>query len=205
MTCDDIRGLFSEFYDDGEADEYLIQHLQECSGCAAEYRAFKRLMIDVQNLPAPELPHNFHESLMARVRKHARKNGQISPKQRPAWVKFVLAAAVVLWAVAWVSSGIIFDNMNQPTVYDGWIMPIIHVDEVDDGFEPFVSIESIGEDLFPAPRGLLEPMPLTDIEPIQAVEPDILISYTPRLWLFVTIGAIPFIAWIVIVLLRKKL
>jgi len=72
MRCHDVQGLFSEIYD-GVAEEQaaLQNHLNECPTCAAEYEDYSRLINELRKLPMPELPDNFHETVMAKVREIA--------------------------------------------------------------------------------------------------------------------------------------
>ena len=69
MRCTHVQGLFSEVYD-GVAEEQAIleKHIQECPACAAEYKSYSKLLDELKNLPMPELPVDFHEKIMAKVR-----------------------------------------------------------------------------------------------------------------------------------------
>jgi len=69
MRCNRVQGLFSEIYD-GVAEEQtaLLKHIGECPTCAAEYESYGRLINELRELPMPELPDNFHETIMAKIR-----------------------------------------------------------------------------------------------------------------------------------------
>ncbi|MCL2405520.1 MAG: hypothetical protein FWC92_08240 [Defluviitaleaceae bacterium] len=69
MRCHDVQGLFSEIYD-GVCDNQSIleKHIQECPVCTAEYEDYSRFINELRQLPIPELPHDFHETIMAKVR-----------------------------------------------------------------------------------------------------------------------------------------
>lgn len=72
MRCQDVQGLFSEIYDGIAAEQaILVKHLQECSTCAAEYESYCRLLNELKQLPEPEIPPNFHEIMMAKIREVA--------------------------------------------------------------------------------------------------------------------------------------
>ncbi|MCL2377886.1 MAG: hypothetical protein FWC77_02050 [Defluviitaleaceae bacterium] len=72
MRCHNVQELFSEIFD-GAAEEQaiLVKHIQECPICAAEYEDYSRFINELRQLPAPELPANFHETIMAKVREIA--------------------------------------------------------------------------------------------------------------------------------------
>jgi len=72
MRCTHVQGLFSEIYDGiVEEQSALVRHLHECPVCAAEYEDFGKLINELRQLPMPELPEDFHETIMAKVREIA--------------------------------------------------------------------------------------------------------------------------------------
>ena len=99
MRCNDIRELFSEYYEgEGTSSGEVSAHLQECPACALEYEAFARLINEVRELPQPTLPVGFHETLMRGVKIAARK------RRLPVYMPMVAAAAASILVIAiWVS------------------------------------------------------------------------------------------------------
>ena len=69
MRCHHVQELFSEIYDGvAAAQTALVKHIQECPVCMAEYEDYGRLIDEIRQLPAPELPTDFHKTVMAKVR-----------------------------------------------------------------------------------------------------------------------------------------
>ena len=72
MRCHDVQGHFSEIYDGIAVNQTILEkHLQECPTCAAEYEDYRRLIDELWQLPMPELPVDFHKTVMAKVREIA--------------------------------------------------------------------------------------------------------------------------------------
>jgi len=68
MRCALVQDLFSEVYDGvAERQTAIEKHLKKCPTCAAEYEAYKQMLIDLRHLPEPELPLGFHESIMEKI------------------------------------------------------------------------------------------------------------------------------------------
>jgi len=103
MNCDDIRELFSEYYDaEGPVDE-VKAHLQDCAGCTKAFEEYTRLFDEVRALPESELPTGFHDALMRGVRMELRR------KKRKAFMPFVMsAAASLLVAMLWFAGAFDF-------------------------------------------------------------------------------------------------
>ena len=74
MRCDQVQGLFSEIYDGEAVQADLAEHLQNCPACRLEYERFCRLLDELKQLPEPELPQGFHESIMAKIRELAQQD-----------------------------------------------------------------------------------------------------------------------------------
>jgi len=104
MRCEDIRDLFSELYD-GVADEEdeIAAHLQECNECAKDYMNYCNLLIELRELPTPELPEGFHDLAMARVREVMPR-----PKKRVKeyWHWAGVGAAACLIGISLLVSGV---------------------------------------------------------------------------------------------------
>jgi len=111
MNCDDIRGLFSGYFDgqldDTEAAE-ITAHFEGCEACAKEYEFFCKMINDIRKLPSPALPPGFHGMLMKRVRGERRK-------RRGVFMPYLTAAASVLLVVGlWFTFLPMFDGVVEP-------------------------------------------------------------------------------------------
>ena len=220
MNCDDIRGLFSEYYDGGETDACLTEHFKECLDCASEYDKYRRLIDEVRNLPEPELPPDFHENMMAAVRKHAAKNKQARNPRR-----YALVAAAILWAVAWISGGFWVDYANemgyelvapigfaQVESFEAWSSPLGD-EEFDELWGAVPENEDFGE-LLPRAR-IGEPDEIGEFTGFAEIEPAgfdfFFLADSPpppaerpsRVWLFALIGLMPLGAMLVTFITRK--
>ncbi|MCL2528213.1 MAG: hypothetical protein FWE42_07305 [Defluviitaleaceae bacterium] len=72
MRCAVVQELFSEIYDGmAEGQALLEKHLQNCPTCAAEYEGYKQMLDELRQIPMPELPVGFHESMMEKIREIA--------------------------------------------------------------------------------------------------------------------------------------
>lgn len=71
MKCEDFRELISLYIDD-ELDENekngLIEHLENCPLCRKEYEELKAIKEMVGKIGEEELPENFHNELMAKIK-----------------------------------------------------------------------------------------------------------------------------------------
>jgi len=85
MRCDDVRGLFSEYFDyeagfeidfedeagvDFEDKAAISAHLHECAECRLEYEKFRSLINELQSLPEPQLPTGFSDTLRQAINDH---------------------------------------------------------------------------------------------------------------------------------------
>jgi len=81
MRCQDVQGHFSDLYDGIAVEQTALKkHLQECPTCAAEYESYSRLINELRQLPMPELPDDFHKTIMAKVRAIAPSNTDTTVK-----------------------------------------------------------------------------------------------------------------------------
>ena len=115
LNCKDVQALFSDYYDDSKLVRNSAPtprtafeaHLKECAACAAEYEKYAQLLDDVRNLPEPEMPWGFHESLVAYVEAHtARKKWSVF-RSVPQWAAVAASlVAVFMWGlVAFAPTG----------------------------------------------------------------------------------------------------
>lgn len=94
MKCDEVRELFSDFFDGGAQE--ISAHLSDCPACASEYENFCELMREIRDLPEPQLPSGFSDALVRGVHAEKRKRRRVVYQQFA-----LLAAASVLLAVIW--------------------------------------------------------------------------------------------------------
>ena len=81
MLCTRVQELFSEIYDGIAEDQTILEsHIQECPTCTAEYADYSRLISELKKLPMPELPADFHKTVMAKVRAIAVSGGGATGK-----------------------------------------------------------------------------------------------------------------------------
>ena len=77
MRCAQVQELFSELYDGiAERQADLAQHLLDCPACELEYKRYSQLLDELRQLPGPELPAGFHESVMGKIRALALSDDQ---------------------------------------------------------------------------------------------------------------------------------
>jgi len=64
MRCQEVKSLFSEFYDQELNEEILLaveKHLSKCQECQEEYRIFKKSLIVLKRLKPLDIPRNYLE------------------------------------------------------------------------------------------------------------------------------------------------
>ena len=66
MKCEDVRNLFSEYYDD-ETDKSgeIALHLDGCPDCTREFEEYRGLFIRLANIKEPEVPRGFRRELVS--------------------------------------------------------------------------------------------------------------------------------------------
>lgn len=111
--CDNIKKLFDLYIDEeisAEDKNTLFEHLEKCDECKAEFDSIKNIMGVVKNLPEAELPDNFHEELMAKIKTNNRKKFDFR------WFGSIAAAVVVL-AIGVTKLGDLYSikNMDNAT------------------------------------------------------------------------------------------
>jgi len=151
MKCDDVRGLFSEYFD-GEAareDEAAVSvHLRKCAACMLEYEEFCGLLSELQNLPEPQLPEGFSDALRQAVNDSRQVQMNKRNRWRTAYRSFALAAAAgILFAVVWFS-GMLDFGYDEPVPMAG-----------DFAFEPMMGYISGEESVSIVPNNEMLPLP----------------------------------------------
>jgi hypothetical protein len=120
MNCNEIRELFSEYYDSecGVSDA-VTAHLKICEDCVDGYAAYKNLFDEIRAIPQPELPDGFHEKMMAAVKSAKNKKDSFSMNAR-VWIKAgsVMAAGIIIFSL--LASGIasFFTVSPEPQAYE---------------------------------------------------------------------------------------
>ncbi|MCL2360998.1 MAG: hypothetical protein FWC73_04185 [Defluviitaleaceae bacterium] len=114
MRCAEVQGLFSEIYDNRAEDQaLLISHIENCSDCTNEYRAYSQLLDELRQLPEPDLPEGFHETAMDNIRalmqftpqrevRRSRRNTKTAGFAARRWAGIAVVACLLLmslWAV----------------------------------------------------------------------------------------------------------
>jgi len=185
MSCDEVKELFSEHYDNAEIS-IISMHLQTCPACAKEYESFAYIMDEVQALPAPAVPAGFHDTLMKRVRKISffpRRSLYISAAGAAA------ASLLVLWL--WVAN-YTDDNAYQPLV-------------ITEQAAPFAEATDIS---WTEPRGRAFDEPLIEINPMWMEAEVIYEEYEPPQTLLqqIPLSAIPVLGLLVSIhlMMRKR-
>lgn len=94
MKCEDFRELISLYIDD-ELDEAnkneLIKHLENCPLCRKEYEELKALKEMLGKIGDEELPENFHNELMAKIKPAKEK----TKKKKFVWSRYSSLAASI--------------------------------------------------------------------------------------------------------------
>jgi len=71
MNCQEVRLLFSEYYDrelNQEIESCLEKHLTSCQECKAEYKKFKKSLKILKRLRPLEAPRNYLEEAKSHKR-----------------------------------------------------------------------------------------------------------------------------------------
>lgn len=106
-SCEKVSSLLSLFMDNmlsENENDTIREHIKTCSACREEYEFMKTLALGTKDMPMPELPKEFHENLMAKVRetkqeKTKRVTFTFGPGFRRTAISFAAAAAVVAVSV----------------------------------------------------------------------------------------------------------
>lgn len=75
MDCLTIQNKLSQYIDNNCTEEEIIvieEHLKTCSDCNEEYRLLKSIVEDINDIEGKELPENYHNSLMKKIKKERR-------------------------------------------------------------------------------------------------------------------------------------
>lgn len=104
--CTNIVNLIPLYIDNmlsEEENDIVCEHIANCESCRNEYAFLKSIMAGTNNLPEIEVPNDFHENLMAKIR--AEQKGKAVHKRRfLGWRSFAgIAAAAAVVAVSVVS------------------------------------------------------------------------------------------------------
>ena len=98
--CTNILNLIPLYIDNMLSDEendIVCEHIKECASCRGEYEFLKSIMAGAESLPEIEVPKDFHETLMNKVRAKAKnctgtnfRAGVLLPElpRLPRWLPF---------------------------------------------------------------------------------------------------------------------
>jgi hypothetical protein len=104
--CTNILNLIPLYIDNMLSDEendIVCEHIKECASCRGEYEFLKSIMAGAESLPEIEVPKDFHETLMNKVRAEA-KGQKLHRHKFSGWRSFAgIAAAAAVVAVSIVS------------------------------------------------------------------------------------------------------
>ena len=120
-------------------------HLKACVACAVEYKKYSQLLDDVRNLPEPEMPWGFHESLMDYVEARTAKKKWSFFRGVPQW------AAIAASLVALFMWGLVAFSTTETGGHFAGDIPIAPFDA-----ENFVPIAPAMEALPPMTRAIDE-------------------------------------------------
>ncbi|MCL2365033.1 MAG: hypothetical protein FWC71_10275 [Defluviitaleaceae bacterium] len=92
---------FSERYDNEMSG--TAQGTLDCASCARAYKAYKRVLDEVRNLPAPNVPIDFHARVMKVVRNEQQAARRIRTGHFMRWAGLA-AACFIFAAVVWLGT-----------------------------------------------------------------------------------------------------
>ena len=89
-NCEIFKNKLSEYIDNVLSIEETVsleKHLIDCSECSKELHLLNSIIHELNHLPEQELPENFHNELMAKIKDISAKNNIISfPTKLRKWI-----------------------------------------------------------------------------------------------------------------------
>ncbi len=89
-NCEIFKNKLSEYIDNALSIEETVsleKHLIDCSECSKELHLLNSIIHELNHLPEQELPENFHNELMAKIKDISAKNNIISfPTKLRKWI-----------------------------------------------------------------------------------------------------------------------
>ena len=89
-NCEIFKNKLSEYIDNALSIEEIAsleKHLIDCSECSKELHLLNSMIHELNHLPEQELPENFHNELMAKIKDISGKNNIISfPTKLRKWI-----------------------------------------------------------------------------------------------------------------------
>ena len=89
-NCEIFKNKLSEYIDNALSIEEIAsleKHLIDCSECSKELHLLNSIIHELNHLPEQELPENFHNELMAKIKDISGKNNIISfPTKLRKWI-----------------------------------------------------------------------------------------------------------------------
>ena len=125
MKCEDVRGLFSEYYDGetNQADEISL-HLEGCADCNNEFEEFRSIFLHVSDIKETDVPVGFRQALVSYADgfyKGRKRHISITRhKFASAFASMAAAAAAVLvvWSIGIFDTGsVMYDDPQMFTEF----------------------------------------------------------------------------------------
>ena len=117
--CEEYAALLSAFADgemSGQEREEVLAHLENCEACR-DYLADLMAVKDELSAPVPELPENFSQQVMWRVRSEKTKKAKKSRRKMATAVASAAACLVLVLAIPYVLGGVgMSDSAAESTV-----------------------------------------------------------------------------------------
>ena len=96
-NCEIFKNKLSEYIDNVLSIEETVsleKHLIDCSECSKELHLLNSIIHELNHLPEQELPENFHNELMAKIKDISAKNNIISfPTKLKKWITPIASVA----------------------------------------------------------------------------------------------------------------
>lgn len=96
-NCEIFKNKLSEYIDNVLSIEETVsleKHLIDCSECSKELHLLNSIIYELNHLPEQELPENFHNELMAKIKDISAKNNIISfPTKLKKWITPIASVA----------------------------------------------------------------------------------------------------------------
>ena len=93
MGCDDYKELISLYFDkelDEKEEKELFEHLTNCPSCRKEFEELKVVMDMLGEIEEEELPEDFHNEVMAKIKAEAKPK-----KKKTPWARYTSIAASI--------------------------------------------------------------------------------------------------------------
>lgn len=116
MNCEDANVLITNYIDNEIEESQLLElekHLESCADCKELFNDIKDVVSQLQSLPPVELPEDFHESLMNKIK----KDTKLKVINKASKFYYIAALVVALFGATYLTDSGIFTN-NEPNLLD---------------------------------------------------------------------------------------